>query len=372
VIDYPVLRVLPEGKPLSKSNPELLSSADTVPVDWSRLADYLQEQGLAFDPAQPIRQFAGGFANRNYMIVVDGRTVVLRRPPDGDLPPGAHDMAREHRILSRLTDALSFVPRSFHLCESRDVIGVPFQLIEYRAGIVVRGTDLSPVASYPDAPARLCEMMVTTLASLHQVDARSVGLEDLGKPEGFITRAVAGWSKRGALVAEALQTRTVIGEISHWLGRQRFRARAATILHCDFKLDNLILNPSDLSPVALIDWDMGTRGDPLFDLATLLSYWAEPGDPPALHQLRQMPTAHAGFWSRAEVAQRYAALTGCDLGDLPAMRVLALLKLGVVFLQLHRQWINGAVKDHRYAEFGQLGDDLLIIAHDLSTGKSHG
>lgn len=369
--DFPVSRTLPEGEELSPANPELLSSAETVPVDWNRLAHYLQGQGLVFDPAQSIRQFAGGFANRNYMIVVDGRTIVLRRPPDGDLPPGAHDMSREHRILSRLTNALSFVPKSFHLCESRDVIGVPFQLIEYRAGIVVRGTDMSPAASHGDAPARLCEMLVTTLASLHQVDARSVGLEDLGKPEGFIARAIAGWSKRGGLVAE-VQTQSVIGDISSWLGRQRFRARDATILHCDFKLDNLILNPSDLSPVALIDWDMGTRGDPLFDLATLLSYWAEPGDPPALRQLQQMPTAHAGFWSRAEVATRYAALTGCDLADLPAMQVLALFKLGVVFLQLHRQWINGAVKDHRYAEFGQLGDDLLVVAHDLSRGKSNG
>jgi aminoglycoside phosphotransferase (APT) family kinase protein len=356
-----------EDEGLSQSNPELLSPTETVPVDWARLAHYLHAQGFAFDPGQSIRQFAGGFANRNYMIIVNGQAVVLRRPPDGDLPPGAHDMSREHRILSRLTGALSFVPKSLHLCESRDVIGVPFQLIEYRAGIVVRGTDMSPIASHPDAPALLCDMLVTTLASLHKVDARSVGLEDLGKPEGFIARAIAGWSKRGALVAESIQTRALINDISDWLGRQRFLERGATILHCDFKLDNLILDPADLRPLALIDWDMGTRGDPLFDLATLLSYWVEPDDPPALHQLQQMPTANPGFWSRAEVAKRYAALTGCDLTDLSAMRVLALLKLGVVFLQLHRQWINGAVKNHRYEKFGQLGEDLLLIARDLAT-----
>lgn len=341
-------------------------------MDWNRLARYLHAQGMAFDPAQSIRQFAGGFAYRNYLITVDGRETVLRRPPDGDLPPGAHDMSREHRILSRLADALSFIPKSLHLCESRDVIGVPFQLIEYRAGIVVRGTDMSPVASHSDASALLCNMLVTTLASLHKVDARSVGLDNLGKPEGFVARAVAGWSKRGALVAETAQAKALINDISSWLGRQRFRERDATLLHCDFKLDNIILNPADLSPIALIDWDMGTRGDPLFDLATLLSYWAEPVDPAALHELQQMPTSQAGFWSRAAVTKRYAEVTGCDLSDLPAMRVLALLKLGVVFLQLHRQWVNGAVKNHRYAEFGQLGEDLLLIARDLATGKSNG
>jgi aminoglycoside phosphotransferase (APT) family kinase protein len=169
VTGFSVSPALPESKLLSPS--EFLSSAETVPVDWSRLAHYLRTQGFAFDPDQSIRQFAGGFANRNYMVIVDGRTAVLRRPPDGELPPGAHDMSREHRILSRLPDALGFAPRSFHLCESRDVIGVPFQLIEYREGIVVRGTDMSPVASYPAAPERLCEMLVTALWILHQVVA---------------------------------------------------------------------------------------------------------------------------------------------------------------------------------------------------------
>ena len=342
-----------------------LPVAETMPVDWHRLAHYLQGQGFAFDPAtQEIRQFAGGFANRNYLIEINGRQCVLRRPPDGDLPPGAHDMAREHRILSSLSRAVSFVPDSLHLCEDHSVIGVPFQLIEYRSGIVIRDGDMTPVAGHANTPRRICEMMASTLAELHQVDAEAVGLGQLGRPDGFIDRAIAGWSRRGALVVQTTASRSLLDEITSWLRRQKFHARHATILHCDFKLDNLILDPETLAPVALIDWDMGTRGDPLFDLATLLSYWAEPNDPPALLQLKQMPTAQPGFWSRDEFSKRYAELTSCKLDDLPAMRVLALLKLGVVFLQLHRQWINGAVKNQRYAGFGQLGEDLLLIAHD--------
>lgn len=352
--------------------PDLLPEAQTAPTDWRRLAIYLREQGFAFDPAQTIRQFAGGFANRNYLVEVGGAPVVLRRPPDGDLPPGAHDMAREHRILSRLADALPFVPRSLHYCERRDVVGVPFQLIEYRSGIVLRGDDLSPLERQADAPAVLCEVMVSTLASLHAVDTKAVGLHDLGRPEGFIARAIAGWTKRGALVAGSDATATLLTEISDWLSRQRFVERAATMLHCDFKLDNLILDPATLQPRALVDWDMGTRGDPMFDLATLLSYWVEPGDPPALQLLRQMPTAQPGFWRRSEVAARYSALTGRNLDDLSAMRVLALLKLGVVFLQLHRQWLNGAVKLERYEEFGRLGDSILLVAHDVATGAGNG
>ncbi|MBR0873292.1 phosphotransferase family protein [Bradyrhizobium tropiciagri] len=346
-----------------------MSAADGAQSDWARLARYLDGRGMSLDLSQPIRRFAGGLANRNYLVVVDGQPTVLRRPPDGDLPPGAHDMAREHRILSRLSDALPFVPRGLHHCDDRSVIGVPFQLIEYRPGLVIRGTDLSQLDGRDDAPDVLSEMLVATLAALHGVDACEAGLQDLGQPEGFIGRAIAGWSKRGMLVADGAALQALVRDTSHWLLQQTFRARSPTLLHCDFKLDNLILDPRTLGPVALVDWDMGTRGDPLFDLATLLSYWAEPNDPPALHRLRQMPTTNPGFWRRARVAQHYAALTGTDIDDLPSMRVLALFKLGIVFLQLHRQWVNGAVKDDRYADFAALGEDILLVARDVSNGS---
>ncbi|MBN9002041.1 MAG: phosphotransferase, partial [Rhizobiales bacterium] len=133
----------------------LLSAAETVPADWHRLADYLRAQGMSFDPEQPIRQFAGGLANRNYLVVVDGVRAVLRRPPDGDLPPGAHDMAREHKILSRLATALPFIAPSLHYCERRDVIGVPFQLIEYRSGIGWIQSQARPGIAINPAASRL-------------------------------------------------------------------------------------------------------------------------------------------------------------------------------------------------------------------------
>lgn len=341
-------------------------TADARAQAWRQVGAHLAAHGWNWNGETP-RRLSGGFANRNYLITLNGQPHVLRHPPEGDLPPGAHDMAREHRILSRLSKQLPFIPDSLHLCEDRAVLGVPFQILEYRAGLVVRGEDMSELAGRADAPARLSQMMVATLARLHRVNAEEAGLGDLGRPDGFLDRAIAGWAKRGALVARHEAARARIGEIAAWLQGQRFAPRPPTVLHCDFKLDNIILDPETLAPVALVDWDMGTRGDPLFDLATLLSYWVEPNDPPALRALGQMPTRQPGFWTRDQAARHYAELTGCDLTDLPALRVLALFKLGIVFLQLHRQWLDGAVSEAVYEGFEAIGEGILDVAQDATT-----
>jgi len=353
-------------------DPQTAIAPDPLPDDFdlptrARLAAHFSRHGLAFDPSTAITQLSGGLANRNYSTSVDGRKVVLRRPPDGPLPPGAHDMAREHMILSRLCRALPFIPEGLHLCEDTSVLGVPFQLIEFRHGAGIEGEDLSPLQGQADVPSRLCEMLVTTLAQLHAVDPAAVALGQIGRPEGFVARAIAGWAKRGAQIAAGTPGAARVEAIAEWLKRYPFRERPATLLHCDFKLNNILLDPVALKPVALIDWDMGTRGDPLFDLATLLSYWAEPTDPDVLKTLGQMPSTLPGFWGRREVAERYAALTSRPIDDLDGMYVLALLKLGVVFLQLHAQWLNGAVQDPHYETFGPRGQAMLEFAQSQTT-----
>ena len=353
------------------TGPVLKPVRETAPLDRARLADYLGAQGLALDVDREVRQFAGGLANVNYLVWIAGKPLVLRRPPAGKLPPGAHDMGREHRILSRLWEALPLAPRSLHFCADTSVIGVPFQLIEYREGVVVRGTDLSPVGNDPATCARLADILIETLARIHDVEPERVGLGDLGRPDGFVTRALEGWTKRGMLVAEQIPgVEPLIKPVAGWLSsRIREHGRSA-LIHNDFKLDNLILEPGTLATVAIVDWDQGTRGDPLFDLATLLSYWAEPNDPDCMHRLAQMPTAAQGFPRRAEVAERYARLTGRDASDLRPLHVLAMLKLSVVFLQLHRRFASGEVSDPRYAAFADIGRGLLAFTHDIAMGKA--
>lgn len=341
---------------------------DEDALDWGAVRAYLAAYGISLDPEPVPRRFTGGLANRNFLVHCKGVPTVLRAPPPGPHPPGAYDMAREHRLLAALPAALPFVPHGLHLCTDPAVIGVPFQLVEYRDGRVIRGAWPPDLAARPGAAAQLAETTIGTLAAIHAVDPHTVGLGDLGRPEGFLGRAVAGWRKRGDAAATP-EAAPLLAELATWLEAHAVPGQTPTLLHNDFKLDNIVLDPDTLAPVAVLDWDQGTRGDPLFDLATLLSYWSEPGDPPAMRELRQMPTADGGFPSREWAAQRYAALTGRSLHGFRFHRTLAIVKLGVIFLQLHGLFRRGATSDPRYAAFGPLAEGLLLFARDVAHGR---
>lgn len=342
--------------------------AATAPFPWDRVAAHLATAGLHLDLSTAPRQFKGGLANLNYLIQLNGAPAVLRTPPDGELPAGAHDMRREHRILKNLWKAFHLAPRSMYLCEDESVTGRPFIILEYRQGITLSGSEPEHLtANDTSAGPALSTMMIEVLADIHAVDPATVGLDTLGHPEGFIERAIHGWIRRAADAGNDTSS-TAIPVLADWLIAHQARPSDTVLLHNDFKLDNIILT-SQLKPVAVIDWDQGTRGDPLFDLATLLSYWTEAGDPPAMQRLAQMPTAKYGFCSRQEAAERYSALTGRDLTSLRFHRVLTLFKLGTVFLQLHNRYVSGSTTDPAYADFDSLSAGIFEFAHDVSQNR---
>ena len=279
----------------------------SIPQDWASLARYLACRGIVLGPGRP-RQFAGGYGNLNYLIEVDGEPAVLRRPPAGPLPHGGNDMAREYRILSSLWREYPLAPRAIFFCDEASVLGAPFQIIEYRPGMVIRDTLPLDFAGRPEVGMRLSRQLVESLAALHAVDSAQVGLETLGRPAGFLARTVDGWAARSAAVADLINPRA-LSEVLDWLRRRVPADAPPSLIHSDFKLDNMILAPETFAPVAVIDWDMGTRGDPLWDLAVMLSYWVEPEDPACLHRVRQMPTAQPGFWRRHEVLAAYLRLS---------------------------------------------------------------
>jgi aminoglycoside phosphotransferase (APT) family kinase protein len=358
--------------PVMDTSPELRTRAGSVVQDWPRLAAYLAEQGLdlALDP--PPQQFAGGLANLNCLIHFDGREAVLRRPPVGTLPPGAYDMGREFRILSRLFTGFPLAPRGLHLCSDAGILGAPFQIVEYRRGFAVRSMLPPPLARIPGIGQHLADTLVDVLVALHTVDPLSVQLGELGRPEGFLERTVEGWIKRALLSVEGREASTcqaLTADLGGWLRSHRVPDGSCSLIHNDIKLDNIVLDGATLEPVALLDWDQCTRGDSLFDLATTLSYYTEAGDPPVMHELNQMPTGQGGFPSRQQVAERYARATGRDLSNFQFHRVLAVFKLSVIFQQLHQRYRIRATSDPRYAAFGQLADGILEFAELITRGE---
>ncbi|HEX7648444.1 MAG TPA: phosphotransferase family protein [Noviherbaspirillum sp.] len=349
------------------TSPQLRPAQEGVPQDWLRLAEHLARYGMELSLGEPPRQFAGGLANLNYLLMIDGRETVLRRPPPGKLPPGAYDMGREFGILKRVSKGFHLAPEAIHLCDDPEVLGAPFQIIEYRRGFAVRSDVPQALAGMPDVGHCLANTMIKVLVELHSIDTEALGLGDLGRPQGFLQRSVEGWSKR-ALIATEGATSPLIPELTGWMRKHHVPDGPFALLHNDIKLDNILLDGNSLAPVAVLDWDQSTRGDALFDLATTLSYWTEAGDPPAMHTLRQMPTAQRGFPTREEAAMTYAKAMGRDLSDFRFYRVLAMFKLAVIFHQLHARYKQGATQDPRYAAFGELADGILEFTHTVAKG----
>jgi aminoglycoside phosphotransferase (APT) family kinase protein len=277
-------------------------------------------------------------------------------------------MAREHRVLSGLAPVLPLAPRSLHYCGDVAIAGAPFQILEYRAGRTVRGGDLAPLPDTAESGAALSRLLIATLAKIHAVDTAAAGLDDLGRPEGFLRRTAAGWTARAEAVLDG-KLSTAARELVAWLERHPgAEADAPVLLHNDFKLDNLVLGADRVEVEAVLDWDMATRGDALFDLAALLSYWSEPGDPACMAALNQMPTARPGFLSREAAAAAYAGLTGRSLHGFIVPRVLAMFRLGVVFHQLRALQMHESDRQPRLS--GLDADDLFVFALDVANGRA--
>ena len=354
--------------PLSLPADNLLPSGTAMPpIDWRKVASHLKAHGHHLDVDFEPRRFAGGLANVNLLIRIDDGWAVFRRPPPGPIPKGAHDMAREHKVLSRLWRHCPLAPRGLHYCGDVEVAGAPFQIIEYQAGRVLRGDDPQQLGDDPALGGQLSDMLVDTLVQLHAVETEAAGLGDLGSPEGFMERTARGWIRRASAVLGAVPSPAGI-KVAQWLeGRPAPASARPVLLHNDFKLDNIIIGQDAITPLKVIDWDMATRGDPMMDLAVLLSYWTQAGDPDCMCHLGQMPTARPGFLSREEVATAYAACTGLSLDGFIYARVLAIFRLAVVVLQLRALHDADPVKPQPMK--GVEPDALFAFAGEVIDGK---
>lgn len=337
--------------------------------DEASLAAYLAGKLEGADQHMMVRQFTGGMANLTYLLSFgDTREYVLRRPPIGDFAPTAHDMSREFRVLSVLNPVYRYAPRIYLYVEDSSVIGAPFLIMERRRGVVVRHAMPTSFAAMPNAARMLSEALVDALVAFHAVDYDAIGLSGLGKPAGFIGRQVQGWYRRWN--AAKLEDSPVVEELYSWLVENMPESPSPTLVHNDYKLDNTIFALDDPSMMtALLDWDMCTLGDPLLDLATLLTYWTEPGDPEHLLLLTPMPTGDYGFLTRKQIIARYAEGSGRDVGDIRFYQALAHFRWMVFMQQMHFRYVRGMTKDHRFRRLDETAALLALSALQASRGE---
>lgn len=293
-----------------------------------------------------IEQFPRGFSNLTYLLRLGERQFVLRRPPFGTNVKTAHDMAREVRILRALVDVYPKVPRPLLYSDDLSVLGAPFYVMERVHGIILRDRPPQGMTLEPGLMHALGEALVDTLVELHAVDYTAAGLGDLGRPEGYVARQVSGW------IARYQNARTDdlpdMDAAAAWMTSHQPPSRGAVLIHNDFKYDNLVLDPADLTRVlAVLDWEMATIGDPLMDLGTTLAYWIETGDAPVLQMLGL--TSLPGNLTRREVVDRYALRSGRDVGDVLFYYVFGLFKVGVIGQQIYYRYRQGFTQDPRFA-----------------------
>jgi len=342
------------------------ASADTAAVrsgeelDRGVLTDYLRDK-LEGAASLTIEQFPGGHSNLTYLLRTPAREYVLRRGPLGPVAPKAHDMAREYMVLKAVHPYFDAAPEVFHLCEDISIIGAVFFIMERRHGIVVRDRIPVELAAFPDYPVRVSSGFVDCLVQLHAVDIERHGLVSLGKPAGFLERQVRGWFERwNRAKTEEIP---LMERLIQWLTDHLPASPAPTLVHNDFKLDNLMLDAKDPGRVAaVLDWEMATVGDPLVDLGLILCYWSQPSDPGGA---KASLTSEHGWFKREELIARYAEQTGRDVSLINYYEVFALFKLAVVLQQIYFRFHRGQTQDERFRHFDKRVQHLIQQAAAL-------
>ena len=343
-------------------------------LDWAAIDAYLKAHAPGLDGKLngelSVLQFPNGSANLTYLLRYGAQELVLRRPPFGIIAPGAHDMKREFKVLSRLWKHTRLAPRAYVFCDDKSVCGADFFVMERRTGVVVRNAIPEALRQHENVGYRLGLAIVDAMAELHSLDPVACDLADLGKPEGFAARQVAGWNKRWQLVRPSYENgdgaaafsadsavkvdADLMDSIAARLAVSTPSAQRASLVHNDLKPDNLQFDAADPDHAkSIFDWDMTTVGDPLIDVGTLIQYWPDASDPD-FHLLSSQPgMLEMGLPSRAEVAARYAERTGSNIDALPWWIGFAYWKTAVVLMQLNSRYLRGESTDPRMLVLGE-------------------
>ncbi|MFN2413366.1 MAG: phosphotransferase family protein [Pyrinomonadaceae bacterium] len=330
---------------------------EELPID--RLADFLQASSGLKGPVE-IKQFPAGSSNLTYSVKFGADEFVLRRPPFGNKVKTAHDMRREFEVLSKLSAVYQPAPKPILFCGDDSVIGSEFFLMERRRGLIIRGQAPKALES-PQLQRAVCESFVENLAALHELDYNAADLTDLGHPAGYCRRQVEGWTNRysAAKTHEWPELENAI----IWLNENIPPESGASLIHNDYKFDNIMLDPDDLTKItAVLDWEMVTIGDPLMDLGTTLGYWMSRDAGDEMLRMPFNPRVLMENIPRDKLVEMYAAAAGRDVSNVLFYYIFGTFKIAVIAQQIYARFARGSTQDGRFAAFGRFAGKLGQIA----------
>ena len=316
-------------------------------LNEKNLAEFLKQNFPKMTGEIVIEQFSGGASNLTYLVKIGAQEFVLRRPPFGNTVKSAHDMSREFNILAKLSKVYPPAPKPLIYSDDESIIGSEFYLMERRNGLIIR----REIPEVSDSEAKeICESFIENLVKLHSLNIEKAELSEFGKPEGYARRQVEGWTKRyfNAKTDEWAELETAI----EWLNAQIPETNEAALIHNDYKFDNILLNPNDLTEiVGVLDWEMATIGCPLMDFGTTLGYWVDSSAPKSIFYAGFNPPRLMQTVSRQELAEIYAEKSGRDLSNILYYYVFGLFKIAVIAQQIYARYAKGFTKDERFAQF---------------------
>jgi aminoglycoside phosphotransferase (APT) family kinase protein len=320
-------------------------------LDLKKIEEFLKDSIQGLDGDISVQQFPSGHSNLTYFVKVGQREFVLRKPPAGKKAKTAHDMSREYKILTALKKTFPYVPEAMLYSEETSIIGSSFYIMERLRGLILRKDLPEDFSLSKDGITKLCQKLVDVLGELHTLDYKAVGLEDFGKPQGYVKRQVEGWSRRyrDAKTDDAPDFEKVM----EWLHEKMPQdSPHPAVIHNDFKFDNVVLNPSNpVEITGVLDWEMATIGDPFMDLGGTLAYWIDHDDPEEQQLMRMLPTNAPGMMTRKDLLAYYMDKTGWQVDCVDFYYCFGLFKLAVIAQQIYFRFYHGQTKDERFRMF---------------------
>lgn len=341
-------------------------TGETLPVE--PVHAWLTQQVNSLSGLPEVTQYSGGASNWTYCLSYPEAEFILRRAPAGTKAKGAHDMGREFRLQQALKPVYHYVPAMVGYCNDDSLIGSDFYVMEKITGVIPRkhfprGLEVSKTQSQ-----QLCKNMFDSLIALHSVDYKQAGLEHLGKGEGYTERQVSGWRSR---YQKAKTWNVPSGnKVIRWLENNLPTKEHICLTHNDFRLDNLVLDPNDVTRImAVLDWELATLGDPLMDLGNTLAYWVEPGDDFMAQMTRRQPTHLPGMMSRSEIVDYYLSNMPLDVDDFRFYEVYGLFRLAAIAQQIYYRYHHKQTRNPAFKRFWLFVHYLLWRCERAIKGK---